>query len=104
NSAYQKLSVRNSTAYAQLVWLPMNRSSLRLAWELHVQNLTTRERFRILVDAKTGAILVRQGMTKNISDATYNVYTSDSPSPFSPGWPTPNLAQPPLTNRVQVTT
>src|SRR6185295_1580584 len=30
--------------------------------------------------------------------------TSDSPSPFSPGWPTPNLAQPPLTNRVQVTT
>jgi uncharacterized repeat protein (TIGR01451 family) len=76
---------------------------MRLAWELYVVNLRTRELFQMLVDAQTSAVLVRHTRTSHISDATYNVYTSDSPSPFSPGWPTPNTGQPPLTNRVLVT-
>jgi hypothetical protein len=102
-NGYERFQVRNTTANGRLVWLPMNRSSLRLAWELVLRSLATRELFHVLVDAQTGGILLRRSLTSHISDATYNVYTSDSPSPFSPGWPTPNNGQPPLTNRVMVT-
>ncbi|MEJ5239079.1 MAG: M36 family metallopeptidase [Limisphaera sp.] len=55
------------------------------------------------MDAESGEVLLRRQTTFFISDASYRVYTSDSPSPFTPGWPTPNAAQPPYTNRVLVT-
>src|SRR6185369_1827124 len=58
----------------------------------------------ILVDAQNGAVLVRHCLTSYISEATYRVYLSDSPSPFSPGHPTPLTNQPPLGSRVLVVT
>ena len=91
-------------AYARLVWLPLHRSALRLGWEVLVDSPSSHERFRLVIDAQTGAAHLRQGLTAYISDATYNVYTSDSPSPFSPGLQTPGNFQPPFTNRVLVTT
>jgi len=91
-------------AYSRLVWLPLNRSSLALAWEVMVSSPSTHERFRLVIDARTGSAYLRQKLTQYISDATYNVYTSDSPSPFSPGLQVPGTFQPPLTNRVLVTT
>jgi uncharacterized repeat protein (TIGR01451 family) len=100
---YQRFQVRGVRAFARLVWLPLNRSTLRLSWEVFLSKQATREMFQLLVDAETGEAVVRRARTCYISDATYNVYTSDSPSPFSPGWPTPNAAQPPLTNRVLLT-
>lgn len=90
-------------AYARKVWLPLDRARLRLCWEVMVTRRATMERFQVLVDATTGEVWSRSNLTCYISNATYNVYTGDSPSPFSPGWPTPNTGQPAVTNRVLVT-
>lgn len=102
--SYSSFAVRNRKAHARLVWLPMDRDNLRLAWELYLTSRVMGERFQVLVDATTGETLVCKNLTRFISDASYNVYTSDSPSPFSPGWPTPNAGQPPLVSRMLVTT
>jgi uncharacterized repeat protein (TIGR01451 family) len=91
-------------AYVRQVWLPLDSGRLRLAWEVMLDSRQSHLRYQVLIDAQTGSAWLRRSMTAFISDATYNVWTSDSPSPFSPGWPTPNTAQPPLTNRFMVVT
>jgi uncharacterized repeat protein (TIGR01451 family) len=92
-------------AWARMVWLPLDRNRLRLGWEVMIDSHgAVPHRYTVLIDAQDGQSWLRRSLTHYISDATYNVYTSDSPSPFSPGWPTPNAAQPPLTNRVLVVT
>jgi len=92
-------------AWARMVWLPLDRNRLRLSWEVMIDSHEALpHRYAVLIDAQDGQSWLRRSLTHYISDATYNVYTSDSPSPFSPGWPTPNAAQPPFTNRVLVTT
>ena len=88
----------------QLVWLPMNRAALRLCWEVIFTSAHRGEMFRVLVDAETGEVSVRQGLTHYISPASYRVFPSDSPTPFSPGHLTPLAGQPPLVSRVLVTT
>lgn len=90
-------------AAAALAWLPMNRQQLRLCWDVLLTSRSRGEMFRLLVDAQTGEILVRHCLTDYLSDATYRVFTSDSPSPFSPGNSTPVAAQPPFGSRVLVT-
>jgi uncharacterized repeat protein (TIGR01451 family) len=103
-SPYEKFAVGSRSAHARLVFLPMDARTVRLAYEVYVNSLITHQGFQVLVDANTGETLVRKNLTRHISDATYNIYPSDSPSPFSPGWPTPNSGQPPLVNRTLVTT
>jgi uncharacterized repeat protein (TIGR01451 family) len=103
DSGYQAYQAPTGPVHARLVWLPMSRNTMRLSWEVFLFGQTLREKFQVLVAADTGEVLLRRNITKHISNATYNVYTSDSPSPFSPGWPTPNNAQPPLTSRTIVT-
>lgn len=92
------------TAETKLTWLPMNESSLRLCWETEVTRNLGGERYRVLLDARTGELQIRQRLTVYLSPATYRVFTSDSPSPFSPGWQTPDTNQPPLIARTMVTT
>ncbi len=81
---------------ARLVWLPMDRSTLRLSWDIILTRGKDRLMFRILVDALSGEVLIRRCLSSDISNASYRVFTSDSPSPFSPGWPVPSTAQPPI--------
>jgi uncharacterized repeat protein (TIGR01451 family) len=88
---------------ARLVWLPINSGSLRLCWDVVLMSVRRGEMFRSVVDAQSGQILVRRCLTENISDVTYRVYTSDSPSPMSPGLPTPGTNQPPLVPRQLLT-
>ncbi len=88
----------------KLVWLPLDRSTLRLCWEVILTSQARGEMFRVLIDAQSGAARLRHSLTSYISDASYRVYTSDSPSPFSPGHPTPLTNQPPLVSRVLVVT
>jgi uncharacterized repeat protein (TIGR01451 family) len=90
--------------YAELVWLPLNANTLRLCWQVVVVSKARGEGFLLVVDAETGEVVLRRGLTHYISDATYNVYTSDSPSPFSPGHFTPSAVQPALVNRQLVVT
>src|SRR6185312_11009008 len=76
-------------ATASLTWLPMNATQLRLCWDVILLGRSSGAMFRVLVDTTTGEALVRLCLTSDISDATYRVFTSDSPSPFSPGYATP---------------
>lgn len=91
------------TAQAKLTWLPMNESTLRLCWEIDITRRFNSERYRVVIDAQTGELQIRHRLTVYLTPATFNVFTSDSPSPFSPGWPTPNTNQPPLVPRTLVT-
>ncbi|HMJ65743.1 MAG TPA: M36 family metallopeptidase, partial [Candidatus Binatia bacterium] len=88
---------------AELTWVPIDSQTMVLCWEIHLTSVSRGETFRLIVNAETGEVIIRRCLTVYISDATYNVYTSDSPSPFSPGHPTPLNAQPALVSRTLVT-
>ena len=91
-------------ADAKLTWVPMDESSMRLAWDVTLTSRSRAEMYRVLVDAETSEVLVRQALTALISDASYRVYTTDSPNPMSPGHETPSSLQPAEVQRVLVTT
>jgi hypothetical protein len=90
-------------ASAKLVWLPMSPSVAHLCWCVQFMSRSTGEGFQTLVDAASGEVLVRQNRTCNFTPASFRVYTSDSPSPFTPGWSTPSSAQPAVVNRQLLT-
>ncbi len=84
-------------ASVRLIWLPMHRQALRLCWDVI---LVRRDGgFRVLLDATAGTVIVRQNLTSHATSTSYRVFTSDSPSPYSPGYAEPSSTQPPLVNR-----
>jgi hypothetical protein len=99
--AFRAAALRGATV--QFTWLPMDKGSARLCWDVVLTGKTTGEMFRILIDATTGEAQVRQGLTNYISEATYRVFTGDSPTPFQPGHATPSTAQPAEVPRTLVT-
>jgi uncharacterized repeat protein (TIGR01451 family) len=96
--------VLNGDVYVWLSWLPMDRETLRLCWQVHLVVRDRGEGFLVLVDAETGEVLLRQNRTAYISDATYRIFDRESPSPFLPGHPTPQTGQPPVVERVLLVT
>ena len=90
-------------ANAKLTWLPMSATALRLCWQVEITRREGGERFRVLIDAETGEALLRRCLTVYAAPASYRVFTSDSPSPFSPGHQEPSTNQPPLVARTLVT-
>ncbi len=88
---------------AKLVWLPMGKDRLRLCWDVILVSRARDEMYRVLVDVQTAEPMYRRCLTDFISDATYRVFTSDSPSPFSPGFTVPNSGQPALVARTLLT-
>ena len=84
---------------ASLAWLPLSTSRLRLCWLVEVTRRHRGETFLLLIDAQTGETLLRRCLTLDLSEATYRVFTGESPSPFLPGWPSPNTNQPPRVER-----
>src|SRR5438477_13111304 len=83
-----------SGGHAVLVWVPVTRSMLRLCWSVGIPSRARNETYQTLIDAGTGQVLVRRCLTRYLTNASYRVFTSDSPAPFSPGWSTPNTNQP----------
>lgn len=84
-------------SHAHLVWLPLNRTLIRCCWFVELVGRSRGEMFRVLIDAQTGQAQLRQCLTAYQSQSSsYRVFTSDSPSPFSPGHQTPSSVQPPL--------
>jgi len=83
----------------RLIWLPAEQ--LTLCWEVIVT--TGSATYRLLVDANTGQLWLRQCLTEDYSDVTYRVFTGDSPAPFSPGHSTPVTNQPATVVRSLVT-
>lgn len=96
--------VLNGETKVHLTWLPLGRSSMRLCWQVLLTGRTRGEMFHVIVDAENGQVLVRRCLTAYLSNASYRVYTSDSPSPFSPSLPTPSPTQPAVVQRVLVVT
>ncbi|MGC3959320.1 MAG: M36 family metallopeptidase [Verrucomicrobiota bacterium] len=93
----------NGETYAQLVWLPLQDDSLQLCWQVILTSKARPEMYLTLVNAQNGNVLLRRCLTAYATPATFNVYTSDSPSPFSPGLNTPSNFQPPVVSRTSVT-
>jgi len=83
-------------AAAKLTWLPMSRSALRLCWKVYLTGATRDETFCVLIDVQNAEPLIRHCLTFYANEATYRVFTSDSPSPFSPGHSSPNTTPAPL--------
>jgi uncharacterized repeat protein (TIGR01451 family) len=90
-------------AHTRLVWLPMSRTRLRLCWAVELSARPGGHRYLVLVDARDGRVHLRRCRTFDLTPATYRVFTSDSPSPFSPGHPHRSAAQPPRAERALVT-
>jgi hypothetical protein len=86
-------------ATAELVWVPLDGERLRLCWQVELNRREFSERFRFIVDSETGEILIRRKLTLDSSEVLYRVFTSDSPSPMSPGHLFPTNTQPPLVER-----
>ncbi|MEA3208287.1 MAG: large repetitive protein [Chthoniobacter sp.] len=92
-----------SDVSTEIVWLPEDEMALRLCWEVVLTSKARGEMYRTLVDAESGTPLLRQGLTEYISNASYRVFTSDSPSPMSPGLAAPGTTQPSTVARTLVT-
>lgn len=92
-------------ARVELSWLPIDRETMRLCWRVFLMSGKSNEGFRVFVDAMTGQVWFSQNLTfhQAAPSISMSVYTSDSPSPFTPGWPTRNVAQPPLVPRTHLT-
>lgn len=90
-------------ATVKLVWLPMNRSSVCLCWSVEFISRSTMEGFRVLVDARSGETVIRQNRTCWYTSASYRVFNSDSPSPFTPGHAVPSSTQPAIVARQLLT-
>ena len=92
-------------ARVRLVWLPMDSETMRLCWEVGLKSRSRSEVYRLLLDAETGEVLLRRNQTVYISNASYRVYTNDSPTPFSPAHPAPGATtQPAAASRALVVT
>jgi hypothetical protein len=90
-----------STEY---LWLPLDDETLRLCWQVQLVSKARGEMFLVVVDAEAGEVVIRRGLTNYLTDASYRVFTSDSPSPFSPGHSTQLDLQPTAVARTLVTT
>lgn len=86
-------STLRGTTDVRLVWLPMNRSSLRLCWQVVLTSPSRDQMFLVLLDARTGAVTLRRCLTENITNATYRVFNTYGPTPFLIGFPTNSAAQ-----------
>lgn len=86
-------------ARVRLAWLPMNPGAARLCWVVELRAGAHAETYRLVIDAASGEVLLRQSLTFYLSDATYRVFTSHSPTPLSPGYASPSAQQPALVER-----
>ncbi len=91
----------------EFTWFPRTRSELRPAWTVTVPEIGIGNTYDITIDATDGSVLSRwnhlhfaAGGTQPI---TMRVFTSDSPTPSSPGSPTPSGAQFPFVPQQLVT-
>ena len=87
---------------ARLTWFPLTADRLLLAWQLELTQPLPNERYRVLIDAHTGEVLLRRKLTLHLTDAQYRIYTSESPAPLRPGLSQPSTNQAPFVPRTLV--
>ncbi|MCX6929270.1 MAG: M36 family metallopeptidase, partial [Verrucomicrobia bacterium] len=89
--------------YARLVWVPRPANQLDLCWEVLLTPQGQGELYRVILDAQTGEVRMRHSLSAHLRDASYRVYTNDSPTPMTPGCPAPSTNQPPEVPRTLLT-
>lgn len=99
---FRGFPILNNTS-ARLTWLPLDVSTMRLCWDISLESRARGELYRVIVDAATGEVWLRQCLTDNLSDITMNVWSGESPSPMSPGLNSVSSFQPPVVLRTFVT-
>lgn len=70
------------------ILFPLTRTELRAAYHVHLGGLGGLNNYRVVLDAETGGTLWRLNEVYHYGgteDATFRVYTTDSPNPLSPG-------------------
>ena len=82
-------------AAVKLVWLPLSRDVLRLAWKVTLTGKEQVPSYLLVVDAGNADVLLRHSMTSYANPVTYKHFGSDSPTPLSPGWDSPCPPLPP---------
>lgn len=99
-----RVSNHPDLASARLTWVPMHSEEVALCWQVEVTRTRGTERYQVLVNARSGELVLRRCLTVyEAQPATFLVFTSDSPSPFSPAFCDPNTNQPSLVARSRVT-
>lgn len=91
---FSKGKIFNADVPIRLIYYPVSRTTVKLAWEVFVGRAGQPYNYHIFVDALTGEILRRQNIT--VFDVPrWLVYEPplDSPAPLSPGPPTPDGTQ-----------
>lgn len=91
-------------ASARLLWVPLSAEAMRPAWEVVTVSKARGEMYRVLVDAGTSEVLVRQSLTEYISDASYRVFTGESPTPMQPTHRSVSTLQPAAGSRSLIVT
>jgi hypothetical protein len=91
-------------AAARLLWVQLSAEAMRPAWEVVTVSKARGEMYRVLVDAGTAEVLVRQSLTEYISDASYRVFTGESPTPMQPTHASVSLLQPAAGSRSLIVT
>ncbi|HKX62415.1 MAG TPA: hypothetical protein VJS65_11230, partial [Verrucomicrobiae bacterium] len=67
-------------ASVRLTWLPLDGETLRLCWRVILKTVHGQARYRVLVDAQTGDVMVRHCLTTDLSNASYRVFPGASPT------------------------
>ncbi len=77
---------------SELVAYPVTRDDIRAAWKVVIPQHGTGHTYDALVDAQSGQLLWRENRLVNdtTQPITFRVWPKDSPTPGSPGTPTPS--------------
>ena len=90
---------------SELVYFPLTRLDIRPAWSVLIPEHGIGNTYEFMIDATNGQVLRRWNRLHfaTTEPASYRVYTSDSPAPWSPGPVTPGGAQAPFVSQTLVT-
>jgi hypothetical protein len=86
------------------IWYPLDMLSAVKVWDVLVKYVQTGETHRLLIRADTGEVVEDINLTWSLEPITFQVYTNDSPTPFSPGMHEPTNYVPPLVLQAMLST
>jgi len=90
---------------SELIYFPLTRLDIRPAWAVLIPEKGIGNTYEMMIDATNGQVLRRWNRLHfaTTEPASYRIYTSDSPAPWSPGPATPGGLQAPFVSQSLVT-
>ena len=93
---------RLNAATARLVWFARDAATLRISWEVLLEEKLSGRLYRTVIDALSGEAVFRQGLTNDLQDFQLTVFTGQSPTPMATGLTSPSTDQPAAVSRSTV--